>query len=223
VHTITDTEVIGVEPDDGHILLTIKYRDGRTDQVRAKIVINAGGVEADLIACLCDPDSPFELDPIKGESYKFFGHKRPDIRLHGCNVYPIPKSVETSHGRHFTVGVHLTPTFEDSAYPSTIGSTVTIGPKLVPVKDRNSSCSPVSGPGIFINEVKSFFPGLKEKDLLWHQDGLQARLKGYPDFIFHTDPRHKNMINLLGIDSPGLTSCLAIARRVKDITYDLGL
>ena len=223
IHTIADTEVVGLEPDGDRILLTIRYRDGRFDQITSKAVINAGGVESDRIVRLLDPESPFELDPIKGESYKFFGHKRPDIMLYHMNVYPTPKYVETPHGRHFTVGVHLTPTFQDLSYPPSIGSTVTIGPKLAPIRDRDSWCGPVFGPELFVKDVNSFFPGLKTEDLMWHQDGLQARLKGYPDFLIYPDSGYKNMISLLGIDSPGLTSCLAIARRVKTMTCELGL
>jgi L-2-hydroxyglutarate oxidase LhgO len=186
-------------------------------------VINTGGVEADRIARFMDPDSPFELDPIKGESYKFFGHKRTDIMLHGMNVYPTPKSVETPHGRHFTVGVHLTPTFKDTSYPPSIGSTITIGPRLTPVNDRDSWQGEVFSPEMFVKEVAAFFPGLRTEDLLWHQDGLQARLKGYSDFMIHSDPRNPNMISLLGIDSPGLTSCLAIASRVRETLNDLDI
>jgi L-2-hydroxyglutarate oxidase LhgO len=53
--------------------------------------------------------------------------------------------------------------------------------------------------------------------------GLQARLKDHPDFVITSNSFLPNVINLLGIDSPGLTSCLAVARRTKEMVERLGL
>ncbi|MBW1902822.1 MAG: FAD-dependent oxidoreductase [Deltaproteobacteria bacterium] len=223
VQFMTDTEVTGLEADGDFIRMAIRYRDGHTDHVSAKAVINAAGVDADMLASILNTDSPYELDPVRGESYKFYGHKRPELKVNGMNIYPTPESVHTPHGHHFTVGVHLTPTFEDLSYPPVLGSTVTVGPKLVSVKDRGDLSSPPLSAGIFAEKVRSFFPGVREDDLIWHQVGLQARLKGYPDFIIAEDSAQPNFINLLGIDSPGLTSCLAIARRIGEMVERLGL
>jgi len=217
VQFLTGTEVVGLGEKGGTVLLNIRYPDGKTEQVNAGIVINAAGIEADLLARMVDPDSPYELDPVRGETYKYYGHKRPELALSGMNIYPTPVSVITPHGRHFTVGVHLTPTFEDLSYPPALGSTVTVGPQLVPAEDRNAWTGSPTPAHLFVEKVRPFFPGLRDDDLSWHQAGLQARLKGQPDFIVETVKGHPNIINLLGIDSPGLTSCLAIARRVKEM------
>jgi len=223
VQFLTDTEVVGVEDDGEGIRMTVRYRDGRTDHVLARSVINAGGVDADRLAAVLNPDSPYELDPVKGESYKFYGHKRPELKLNSMNVYPTPEVVHTPHGSHFTVGVHLTPTFEDLSYPPEIGSTVTVGPKLISIKDKRDLSGPSYGAGIFAEKARTYFPGLREEDLLWHQSGVQARLRDYPDFVITADSARPNFINLLGIDSPGLTSCLAIARRAGTLVDGLGL
>ena len=217
VQFMTDTEIIGFEDDGEYIHMDIRYRDGRIDHVLAKVVINAGGVDADRLAAVLNPDSPYELDPISGGSYKFYGHKRPELKVNGMNIYPTPEVVHTPHGKHFTVGVHLSPTFEDISYPPKLGSTVTIGPKLISLKGRQKLSGPSFGPEIFADKARSYFPGLKEEDLIWHQMGVQARLKGYPDFIVRADSERPNFINLLGIDSPGLTSCIAIARRTNEL------
>jgi len=115
------------------------------------------------------------------------------------------------------VGVHLTPTFGDSSP----GSTVIVGPRLVPVSDRDEWSGPPSPAKVFTDRVNSFFPGLKEEDLIWHQAGLQSRLTGYPDFVIEADSVNPRFINLLGIDSPGLTSSLAISRRVGEMVDGL--
>jgi L-2-hydroxyglutarate oxidase LhgO len=223
VQFVTDTEVLDLASAGDLIRLTIRYRDGRTDQVMTRALINAAGVEADRLTAMLRADSPYELDPVRGDSYKFYGHKRPELRLRGMNVYPTPEAVKTPHGAHFTVGVHLTPTFESVSYPPALGSTVTVGPKLIPVPDRGNAPVPPQGAGFFAQKVQSYFPGLKEEDLIWHQMGLQARLKGHPDFVITSDSFLPNVINLLGIDSPGLTSCLAVARRTKEMVERLGL
>ena len=215
VQFMTDTEIIGFEDDGEYIRMDIRYRDGRTDHVLARVVINAGGVDADRLAAVLNPDSPYELDPVSGGSYKFYGHKRVELKVNRMNIYPTPEVVHTPHGKHFTVGVHLTPTFEDISYPPELGSTVTVGPKLISLKDRQDLSGPSFSPEIFADKARSYFPGLREEDLIWHQMGVQARLKGYPDFIVRADSAQPNFINLLGIDSPGLTSCLAIARRTR--------
>ncbi|RLC29185.1 MAG: hypothetical protein DRH37_08040 [Deltaproteobacteria bacterium] len=222
VHFVTGTEIIGLEADGDFIRMTLRYRDGKIDQMPARVVINAAGVDADRLAALMNPGSPYELNPVRGESCRFYGDKRPELRLNRMNVYPTPEIVDTPHGPQFTVGVHLTPTFQDLSYPACPGSTVTVGPKLVPLNNRTGEATPLLDVGVFLEKARGFFPGLREGDLMRHQTGIQARLKGYQDFVVHADPVQPNFISLLGIDSPGLTSCLAIAERTRKMV-DAGL
>jgi L-2-hydroxyglutarate oxidase LhgO len=217
VQFMTGTQVTGIEKNGDFNRFGICYSDGLKDEINARIMINTAGTDADLVAKNFDPRSSYELDPIIGESYKFYGHKRPELGLQGMNVYPMPQFVMTPHGRHFTVGIHLTPTFGELSFPPVLGSTVTVGPKLVPVQDRNIVPGPFTDAKAFSEKVRPFFPGITEKDLIWHQAALQARLKGHPDFMIRAVSDSPNFINLLGIDSPGLTACLAIALRVKEM------
>ncbi|MCP4623867.1 MAG: FAD-dependent oxidoreductase [bacterium] len=221
VQFLNATEVLGFENDGDHIIIRIRYVDGRIDEIRSRAVINAAGIDADLLARLFNDRSTYELDPVRGESYKFYGNKRPGLNLKSMNIYPTPESVQTPHGRHFTVGIHLTPTFKETSYPPALGGTVTIGPRLVPVHDRSERQGQSVPAKIFADKVRPFFPDIKEDDLIRHQAGLQARLKENPDFVIGPDPVRCNFVNLLGIDSPGLTSCLAIARRVGEILDEL--
>ncbi len=69
----------------------------------------------------------------------------------------------------------------------------------------------------YLDMVRLFFPGLKLEDISLHQAGIRARLKDYYDFIIERDPKYTNLINLVGIDSPGLTASLAIARYVSEL------
>ncbi len=223
VQFMVGTEITDLADSHPALDLLFRYRDGAQGRISAQAVINTAGVDADRVAKLLNPKAPYALDPIRGDSYKFYGHKRSDLRVAGQNVYPTPEIVETPHGSHFTVGVHLTPTFEGLSYPPALGSTVTVGPRLVPVRDRHDLHGNPVPAGQFAAAIRPFFPGIRTEDLLWHQAGLQARLKDRPDFVIEPDPHDPRWINLLGIDSPGLTASLAIARRVGRMVDELGI
>ncbi|OQY51442.1 MAG: hypothetical protein B6230_04920, partial [Desulfobacteraceae bacterium 4572_89] len=75
----------------------------------------------------------------------------------------------------------------------------------------------------YVESVKSFFPNILEDHLEFYQTGILAMSKGHPDFIIENDPIHWNFINLMGIDSPGLTSSLAIGKYVCEIVKALHL
>ena len=133
------------------------------------------------------PPIPIKPAFIRVDSYKFYRQRRPQLFLQGMNVYPTPIVVDSPTGRHHTLGVHLTPTFDIIGGEITIGDTVTVGPKLIPVthfEDYNST--PVPPPEAFLENM-AFFPGLTVADLEFHQGGIQARLDGYHDFYIKPD------------------------------------
>ena len=212
-----ETQVVDLELSDEDVIVHIRYRDGQQDRIRANTVINAAGVHAVDIARMVDPQIPIKPALIRGDSYKFYRNRRPQLFLHSMNVYPTPIVVDSPTGRHLTVGVHLTPTFDLIGGEISIGETVTIGPKLIPVahfEDYNST--PVSPPEAFLENM-AFFPDLTAADLEYHQGGIQARLDGYHDFYIKPDRNNSRVIHLLGIDSPGLTAAPAIAKYVNNL------
>ena len=211
------TEVVDLELSDERIFVLIRYRDGRQDRIQANTVINAAGVHAVDIARMADPQIPIKSALIRGDSYKFYRNRRTELFLRKMNVYPIPIIVDSPTGSHLTVGVHLTPTFDMIGGEISIGDTVTVGPKLIPVahfEDYNST--PVSPPEAFLENM-AFFPDLTVADLEYHQGGIQARLDGYHDFYINPDRNSRRIIHLLGIDSPGLTAAPAIAKYVVNL------
>jgi L-2-hydroxyglutarate oxidase LhgO len=133
------------------------------------------------------------------------------------NVYPTPIIVDTPTGRHHTLGVHLTPTFDMIDGEMIIGNSVTVGPKLIPVDHfEDYKRTPVPPPEAFLKDM-DFFPDLTVADLEFYQSGIQARLDGYHDFYIKPDRNTNRVIQLLGIDSPGLTAAPAIAQTVAAI------
>ena len=73
----------------------------------------------------------------------------------------------------------------------------------------------------YLDMVKPFFPNLTLEDISLHQSGIRAKLKDYYDFVIERDLDYPNLINLIGIDSPGLTASLAISKYVKKLLEDI--
>ncbi|GAG58362.1 unnamed protein product [marine sediment metagenome] len=118
-----------------------------------------------------------------------------------------------------SVGVHLAPTFNIIENKYEVGETVTIGPAYAG-PDGKEDYKHTRHEEYYLNMVKPFFPNLKLEDIGLHQVGLRARLKDYYDFVIEKDSKFPNCVNIIGIDSPGLTASLAIAKYVKELIED---
>jgi L-2-hydroxyglutarate oxidase LhgO len=68
----------------------------------------------------------------------------------------------------------------------------------------------------FVNSIRRFFPDLDESKLAPAYTGIRPKLTGpggvFQDFLIQGDDVHgvPGLVNLFGIESPGLTACLAI-------------
>jgi L-2-hydroxyglutarate oxidase LhgO len=212
------TSLTGVRARPQGLELTVRYRDGAGDSFLSQRLINCAGLYADQVARLVDPTSPYRVDPVRGEALKFYRSKRPELGLMGMNVYPTPQKLVTSQGVYFTVGVHLTPTLEvDAQGRPTVGPVVTVGPLNRGVASREDYGGHFQPAAQFHAQVRNFFPGLRGDDLEPHQAGIQARLTGHQDWVLEFSPDEPRCLNLLGIDSPGLTGCLALAEQVASL------
>ena len=75
----------------------------------------------------------------------------------------------------------------------------------------------------FVTAIMSYFPGLDESKLVPAYTGIRPKLHGAgepaADFIIQGAADHgvRSLVNLFGIESPGLTSCLAIGEYVKEL------
>ena len=76
----------------------------------------------------------------------------------------------------------------------------------------------------FFTTAKDYFDDIKKEDLLPDTAGIRPRRKyddgnGFRDFIIHeeTEKGLPNFINLVGIESPGLTAAPAISEYIKTL------
>lgn len=239
VYLLEGHEVTRIDPQNGKFTVYTRFR--QTDReyhevFEARWIINCGGLYADELAKMVNPDFPYEIVPTRGEIAKFNKRKRDNLWMNRMNVYPAPYGYYNDSGskaeapfREYqrllrdkvvtrTVGVHLSPTFDlDLATQKyIIGDTVIIGPvKTVGVSKEDYSGN-LKDEAEFYNKVKYFFPNLTLEDIEKDYTGIMAVVKGHSDFVIEPDHKYPKMITVIA-DSPGLTASLAIAEYVLEL------
>jgi len=166
-------------------------------KIRSDIVINSAGLWSDKISSMAG------INKYKIEYYKGDYYKARNIKNLKCLIYPIPKVA--------SLGIHSV---------LSLNGDVSFGPNIYKVDDIQYSIDD-SFRKQYINEIKQLLD-IDEIDISEDFSGIRPKIKfggNFNDFIIQNEAKEgfKNFINLVGIDSPGLTSSLAIAKYVKSI------
>lgn len=181
---------------------------GQDSLIETPILVNAAGLFAPSLLEGAE-GFPQHLVPkpifAKGSYFSYAG-KTPFKQL----IYPVPEDGG--------LGVHLT---LDLAGAARFGPDVEWRPELTSVAlDRfDYSVEPLKR-GEFAERVSEFWPSVQPNLLLPDYAGLRPKIslggELYSDFAIQCADEHglDGLVNLLGIESPGLTSCLAIAEYV---------
>jgi len=214
------TSVESIKPEDkGFRLLTI-IDDGRLRQpyaLRTKILINCAGLGAlNLAAMVFDElehnDSRLQWSDVfpeqlfsKGSYFDYTG-RNPFTHL----IYPLPDSENDALGIHATID---------------LSGALRFGPDAEWYERIDYSVDP-SKAVVFARSVQQYFPTLDSSKLKPGYAGIRTKLKteGAPsDFVIRNEDEAglPHLINLFGIDSPGLTSSLAIAGRVESLLAEI--
>ena len=182
---------------DGFILSLASMQDEEFD---CRTLINSAGHEAQAIARLPGVSDPPTRYLAKGQYYSYQG-RSPFSHL----IYPLP--IEGG------LGIHAT---------NDLGGAARFGPDVSWV-DEVSYDFDESRKADFIAAIRRYFPSVNADLLVPAYAGVRAKLSGpgepAADFAIHSEEQHglPGLVNLFGIDSPGLTSSLAIGEYVQQL------
>ena len=196
-------EVIAIEPGVDGYLLHLRRPGGR-EQLRARWLVNAAGLGADRVAALAGVSS-YRLHWCRGDYFAVSGGRGLTSRL----IYPVPQPQMTSLGVHLTL---------DLAGEVRLGPDVTYVERDRPVPDVDPAKAP-----LFWEAARRYLPGLRLEQLHPDSWGLRPKLQGpgqpARDFVIREegDRGAPQLIDLVGIESPGLTAALAIAEQVRGL------
>jgi glycerol-3-phosphate dehydrogenase len=210
---LTRSRVVRLDPRAGSIAVTLVEGDAgeggeRTEEtIEARCVINCAGLYADEIAAMLG-NRNYRIYPVRGEYCELV---RAKSHLINNLVYPLP------HADGLSLGVHLTRTLWD---------TVLVGPTADYVAEKNDyerNRLPVEE---FVRRAKSMLPEIEAADMQLAYSGIRAKLVppghgGIADFVIMRDVTVPRAIQLIGIESPGLTSSLAIAEQVVSLAAEI--
>ena len=194
-----NNRVIGIDQDaTAYIVTTDRQR------IHAACLINAAGLHADDIAALALRYKKYNIRPVRGEYYELVTPEKKG--LIGRLVYPALAPHATGKGIHFS--------------PRPKGR-LFVGPNEVAIQDKTDYTSHKTPPSVFVEALQRFLPTLEESDLEWAYSGIRpCVITGNgrkSDFIIALDSENPPLINLVGIESPGLSAALAIARHVAEL------
>ena len=200
-------EVTGAEPLPGGGFRVAARSGGEPTSIEARTVVNAAGLDADRVAALPGLDAGaagYRLHFARGHYFRVHPRK---AHLARHLVYPTPR---LSH-----LGIHVT---------RDLAGGVRLGPDAEYLAERVQDYA--VAPGLrdkFYDAASRYLEGLEPEDLAPDLAGIRPKLQGpgepVRDFVIAEESARglAGWINLVGIESPGLTCCLAIATTVADL------
>lgn len=183
---------------EGYRIVT-KNAEGIYFEFTSESVINAAGLYSDRIAGMVGMD--YTLHYCKGDYFSINNVKKGLVeRL----IYPLPEK------DHVGLGVHLT--FD-------LNGRMKLGPNAIYTGNIEDYRVDKSRGDQFYESAVKFLPFIKREDIAPDMSGIRPKLQGpgegFRDFIISEDL--PGFVNLVGIESPGLTAAPAIARHVKKL------
>lgn len=202
-------ELISLEKGGGEYMVGIRDADGDTYRFKSRVVVNSAGLGAEEVAKMAGIDTEkagYTIYPCKGEYFRVGGRK---ANLLNHLVYPPPTDI--------SVGLHTVIDLQGG---------LKLGPNAFFVHEIDYKVEEDHREE-FYRSVKDFLPFIEEEDLSPDMAGIRPKLyrKGEPerDFVIrHEEDRGlTGLINLIGIESPGLTAAPAICKCVAGMVNEI--
>lgn len=204
-----DTRVTRIAAADDGYRVEFHSGGGPASAVTARFAVLAAGLHATSLAASVHWPSGYRAPvthPAKGHYFALAGPS-PFRQL----IYPMPQGA--------WLGIHLT---LDTSGRARFGPDIEWRPPAGGAPDYAFDDPGGSRRARFEREVRRYWPGLPDGALQPDETGIRPKIyaRGEPaaDFAIHGPDTHglAGLVALYGIESPGLTSCLAIAELVAD-------
>lgn len=201
-----NTELVGIDKKKDGFLVTVEDKSEGAFKFFTRVLINCAGLNSDKVSFMAGVEKDeYKLKYCKGDYFRVHHNKAGFIKR---LIYPVPKKERLSLGIHAALdlagGLRLGP---DSEYVGKI--------------DYNIDAAKQK---IFYESVRRFLPFVELQDLAPDTSGIRPKLQGpnenFRDFIIKDEVESgiPGLINLIGIESPGLTACLSISKTVREMT-----
>ncbi len=191
-------------------ILTVKDADGATIEISSQCVINAAGLHSDDVARMAGMDvGALDLEMHWTRGFYYVLENGPRLRVSHL-IYPVPDKGLKSLGVHATVDLQ---------------SAVRFGPTAEYMHDRTEdySFSGLDDVPKVRESIARYLPAVAEAELSPVMTGIRPKLtrpgEAPRDFYIReeSDRGLPGFVNLIGIESPGLTAAPAIAKMVAGL------
>ncbi len=185
---------------------------GETFEVTSEKVINSAGLNSDIIAGMVGiniTENNYNLHYVKGNYFRLKSSKR-NLTRH--LIYPVPIKNFSGLGVHITIDMN---------------GELKFGPDVeyLESKDQNYDVNTTLNVKFF-DAINQYVIGIELEDIYADQSGIRPKLQGkgesFRDFIIKEESNlgFPGFVNLIGIESPGLTCSLEIAKMVESFFVD---
>ena len=202
-------EVISVNSKGKGYNVTYRNPAGQLESIHCRWLINCAGLNSDQIFSFLGiniDEIGYRIYPCKGE---YFSVSNAKSALVSRLIYPPPLKELKGLGIHATKSLDGKLRFGPNAiYSETLDYDVN--------EDHAQE---------FYNAVNTYMPFLKQTDFHPDMAGIRPKIQApgdpFRDFIVchEVERGFEGLINLIGIESPGLTSSLTLAEKVKGLIY----
>ena len=207
---VTAISALGDNGSAGWAITTKDHQTGEESTFTSETLINSAGLGACAVSNMVLPPARHHTPYYAKGNYFSYALKTPSTKH---LIYPAPEPGLGGLGTHLTLD---------------ITGRIRFGPDVEWVDDPTDLKVNEARLPQAIEQIKKFLPDIMSDAVVPDYAGIRPKLgkssavageKNFIDFVIRREEGYEGFVNLLGIESPGLTSSLAIAEMVEELLY----